>query len=141
MRVIYIDPPYDTGNKLGVQRQNSWARTAAGGTSQWLEFYQRLLLARDLLTSDGVILVSIDDENRARLELLMDRCFRGGGVGSLWRTKDTGITEHPLETSAMSMSICWCTPTPGFAFNGQPPTAASSANRTRINGANGRPSR
>lgn len=38
--------------------------------------YQRLTLARDLLTSDGVILVSINDENRARLELLMDEVFQ-----------------------------------------------------------------
>lgn len=57
--------------------------------SQWLEFlYQRLTLARELLTGDGVILVSINDENRSRLELLMDEVFPGRRLGSIvWRTR------------------------------------------------------
>ena len=57
----------------------------------WLEFlYRRLTLARDLLTPDGAILVSINDENRSRLELLMDEVFPGRRLGSLvWRTRDT----------------------------------------------------
>jgi adenine-specific DNA-methyltransferase len=57
--------------------------------SQWLEFlYRRLLLARDLLTPDGVILISINDENRARLELLMEEVMPGRRLGSfVWRTR------------------------------------------------------
>jgi adenine-specific DNA-methyltransferase len=46
--------------------------------------------ARDLLTEDGVILVSINDENRAKLELMLDEVLPGMRVGSfVWRTKDT----------------------------------------------------
>lgn len=92
VRVIYIDPPYNTGNKDWVYNDNYVGANDRWRHSQWLEFlYQRLSLARELLTADGVILVSINDENRSRLELLMDEVFPGRRLGSLvWRTKDTG---------------------------------------------------
>jgi adenine-specific DNA-methyltransferase len=71
IRVIYIDPPYNTGNKDWVYND-----AFVGANDRW-GHSQRLLLARELLTSDGVILVSINDENRARLELLMEEVFPG----------------------------------------------------------------
>lgn len=92
IRVIYIDPPYNTGNKDWVYNDHFVGANDRYRHSQWLEFlYRRLTLARDLLTPDGVILVSINDENRSRLELLMEQVFPGRRLGSLvWRTKDTG---------------------------------------------------
>src|SRR5690606_16885525 len=92
IRVIYIDPPYNTGNKDWVYNDDYVGRNDRWRHSQWLEFlYQRLTLARDLLTSDGVILVSINDENRAKLELLMDEVFPGRRVGSfVWRSRTGG---------------------------------------------------
>ncbi|AVO43414.1 site-specific DNA-methyltransferase [Simplicispira suum] len=119
IRVIYIDPPYNTGNKDWVYNDKFVGANDRWRHSLWLEFlYQRLLLARDLMTSDGVILVSINDENRARLELLMDEVFPGRRLGSLvWRTKDTGndltqrfshVHEHVLVYA-----------NGGFAFNGR----------------------
>ena len=92
IRVIYIDPPYNTGNKDWVYNDQYEGQNDRRRHSQWLEFlYQRLSLARDLLTSDGVILVSINDENRARLELLMDEVFPGRRVGSfVWRSRTGG---------------------------------------------------
>ena len=92
IRVIYIDPPYNTGNKDWVYNDQYVGQNDRWRHSQWLEFlYQRLTLARDLLTSDGVILVSINDENRARLELLMDEVFPGRRVGSfVWRSRTGG---------------------------------------------------
>jgi adenine-specific DNA-methyltransferase len=91
IRVIYIDPPYNTGNKDWVYNDSYVGAKDRWRHSQWLEFlYQRLTLARELLTPDGVILVSINDENRSRLELLMDEVFPGRRVGSFaWRTKDS----------------------------------------------------
>lgn len=91
IRVIYIDPPYNTGNKDWVYNDKFVGKNDRWRHSQWLEFlYQRLTLARDLLTSDGVILVSINDANRSRLELLMDEVFPSMRIGSLvWRTRDT----------------------------------------------------
>lgn len=120
IRVIYIDPPYNTGNKDWVYNDSYVGANDRWRHSQWLEFlYQRLTLARDLLTSDGVILVSINDENRSRLELLMDEVFPGRRLGSLvWRTKDTGndltqrfshVHEHVLVYANS-----------GFSFNGKP---------------------
>jgi len=89
IRVIYIDPPYNTGNNDWVYNDKYVGEKDRWRHSQWLEFlYQRLTLARDLLTSDGVILVSINDENRAKLEMLMDEVFPGRRAGSLvWRTR------------------------------------------------------
>ena len=89
IRVIYIDPPYNTGNKDWVYNDHYVGANDRWRHSQWLEFlYRRLLLAKDLLTQDGVIMVSINDENRARLELLMDEVFPMRRLGSLvWRTR------------------------------------------------------
>jgi adenine-specific DNA-methyltransferase len=89
IRVIYIDPPYNTGNKDWVYNDSYVGANDRWRHSQWLEFlYQRLTLARELLTPDGVILVSINDENRSRLELLMDEVFPGRRLGSIvWRTR------------------------------------------------------
>lgn len=89
VKCIYIDPPYNTGNKDWVYNDHYFDTNDRYRHSTWLEFlYRRLTLARDLLTEDGVILVSINDENRARLELLMDEALPGMRLGSLvWRTR------------------------------------------------------
>ena len=119
VRVIYIDPPYNTGNKDWVYNDRYVGANDRWRHSQWLEFlYRRLTLSKDLLTQDGMIMVSINDENRARLELLMDEVFPGRRVGSLvWRTKDTGndlsqrfshVHEHVLVYGNA-----------GFKFNGR----------------------
>lgn len=89
IRVIYIDPPYNTGNKDWVYNDRFVSSTDKYRHSQWLEFlYRRLVLARDLLTPDGVVMVSINDENRSKLELLMDEVFPNRRLGSLvWRKR------------------------------------------------------
>ncbi len=119
IRVIYIDPPYNTGNKDWVYNDKFVGANDRWRHSQWLEFlYQRLRLARDLLTSDGVILVSINDENRARLELLMDEVFPGRRVGSLvWRTKDTGNDLSQRFSHVHEHVLVYANP--GFKFNGR----------------------
>jgi len=91
VKCILIDPPYNTGKKdfvyndRFVDENNSWR------FSTWLEFlYQRLVIARDLLREDGVLLCCINDDNRAKLELLLDKVFPGMRVGSMtWRTRDS----------------------------------------------------
>ena len=68
VRVIYIDPPYNTGNRDWVYNDRYVGANDRWRHSQWLEFlYRRLVLAKDLLSQDGVIMVSINDENRARM--------------------------------------------------------------------------
>ena len=118
IRVIYIDPPYNTGNKDWVYNDKFVGANDRWRHSQWLEFlYQRLTLARELLTSDGVILVSINDENRARLELLMDEVFPGRRVGSMvWRTKDSTSRTDSNFSEVHEHILIYAGP--GFSFNG-----------------------
>ncbi|MBT2768584.1 site-specific DNA-methyltransferase [Stenotrophomonas sp. ISL-67] len=118
IRVIYIDPPYNTGNRDWVYNDDYVGKTDRYRHSMWLEFlYQRLMLARDLLTRDGVILVSINDENRARLEVLMDEVFPGRRVGSLvWRTRDTTSAKDRNFSDVHEHILVYGNE--GFAFNG-----------------------
>jgi adenine-specific DNA-methyltransferase len=89
IKCIYIDPPYNTGNRDWVFNDHYVDANDRYRHSTWLEFlFRRLTLARDLLSSDGVILVSINDENRAKLELMMDEALPGMRLGTFaWRTR------------------------------------------------------
>lgn len=92
IKCIYVDPPYNTGNKDWVYNDRYFDADDRYRFSTWLEFlYRRFTLARDLLTEDGVILVSINDENRALLELMLEEALPGMRVGSLtWRSRTGG---------------------------------------------------
>lgn len=73
--VIYIDPPYNKGKDF--KYGDKWIDKEDGYRhSYWLSFMQkRLLLARDLLTKEGVIFINIDDNEMANLKLLCDSIF------------------------------------------------------------------
>lgn len=99
IKCIYIDPPYNTGNdgfvyndkfnftveqlqtKLGIGEEKAkrildLCKRGSASHSAWLMFMApRLMLARDLLTEDGVIFISIDDNEQANLKLLCDSVF------------------------------------------------------------------
>jgi adenine-specific DNA-methyltransferase len=98
VKMIYIDPPYNTGkeflytddftegaasffersNQIDVEGQRLVANVESGGRfhSSWLTMmYSRLKLARTLLSDDGVIFVSIDDNELANLRKLCDEVF------------------------------------------------------------------
>jgi adenine-specific DNA-methyltransferase len=98
IKCIYIDPPYNTANDefvypdkfdkeeaevLGLANlgEEDFARMEFSFKSKkshngWLSFmYPRLLLARDLLSKEGVIFISIDDNEQANLKLLCDEIF------------------------------------------------------------------
>jgi len=76
VKLIYIDPPYNTGRKDFVYNDNYFDATNRYRHSTWLEFmYQRLSLAKNLLAEDGVIFVSIDDNELFNLGLLMNQVF------------------------------------------------------------------
>ena len=119
IRVIYIDPPYNTGNKDWVYNDHYVGTNDRWRHSQWLEFlYRRLTLARDLLTSDGVMMVSINDENRARLELLLDEVMPGRRLGSItWRTRQGSNADQQCFLSVDHEHVL-VYGNPGFAFNG-----------------------
>ena len=92
VKCIYIDPPYNTGNKDWVYNDSYMDKEDRFRQSTRLEFlYRRLTLARDLLSEDGVLLVSINDDQRALLELMLDEALPGYKIGSfVWRTRTGG---------------------------------------------------
>lgn len=97
VKCIYIDPPYNTGKNdfvypdkfdfsieelsknAGIEEDEAQRILKMAGTSShsaWLTFmYPRLSLARDLLRDDGIIFISIDDNEQANLKLLCDEIF------------------------------------------------------------------
>ncbi len=69
IKLIYIDPPYNTGN-------DSFSYNDNFNHSSWLTFMKnRLELSRELLKDDGVIFVQCDDNEQAYLKVLMDEIF------------------------------------------------------------------
>lgn len=102
--VIYIDPPYNTGNKDFVYNDQFVDKEDSYRHSKWLSFMsKRLRIAKQLLSDKGVIFISIDDNEQAQLKLLCDEVF---GLNNLcgniiWRKKSGGgqtdaffVTEH-----------------------------------------------
>ncbi len=111
VKMIYIDPPYNTKsenfiykdnfkqsdetliNNFGLNEEATDFLHNVYGTrshSGWLSFiYPRLKLARDLLTDDGVIFISIDDSEQANLKILCDEIFgEDNFVGDfVWKTR------------------------------------------------------
>lgn len=110
IKMIYIDPPYNTGKdfvypdnfKEGLQNYLEFSQQVDEGNkkistntettgryhSNWLNMmYPRLKLARNLLTDDGVIFISIDDAEQANLKKICDEIFgEGNFLGSIaWR--------------------------------------------------------
>jgi type III restriction enzyme len=92
VKCIYIDPPYNTGNKDFIYNDRFIDKEDGYKHSKWLEYlFRRLLPARELLAEDGVLLVSINDENRSKLELLLDQALPGMKIGSfVWRSRTGG---------------------------------------------------
>lgn len=74
--VIYIDPPYNTGNKDFVYNDSFVDRENGYRHSMWLSFMnKRLKIAKNLLSEKGVIFISIDDNEQAQLKILCDEIF------------------------------------------------------------------
>ncbi|CRX36931.1 / / type III restriction-modification system methylase / 576815:578464 Forward [Candidatus Hepatoplasma crinochetorum] len=74
--IIYIDPPYNTKNKDFIYNDIIISKDDDFKHSKWLSFMKRRLkLAQKLLSDNGVIFVSIDDNEQAYLKVLMDEIF------------------------------------------------------------------
>ncbi len=113
IKMIYIDPPYNTKNENFIygddfsqsneeilktldysKEKLDYIKNLFGSKchSGWLSFmYPRLLLAKDLLKQDGVIFISIDDNECAQLKLLCDEIFGEGNFVAdfIRKTKST----------------------------------------------------
>lgn len=104
INIIYIDPPYNTDASIKEKNNLSEEEIKEKSSTKfvyrdkfsrtgWLNMMQdRLYLAKDLLSDDGVIFVSIDDNEQAYLKVLMDEIFREENFISnlIWRKKNTG---------------------------------------------------
>lgn len=74
--IIYIDPPYNTGNKDFIYNDSYVDKEDSYRHSKWLSFMsRRLKIAKKLLSDRGVIFISIDDNEQAQLKLLCDETF------------------------------------------------------------------
>lgn len=74
--VIYIDPPYNTGSNDFMYNDSYVDKEDNFRHSKWLSFMNsRLILAKSLLSKDGVIFISIDDNEVAQLKLLCNEIF------------------------------------------------------------------
>lgn len=106
VKLIYIDPPYNTGND-GFKYNDKFNH------SSWLVFMKnRLEVAKELLSDDGVIFVQIDDNEQAYLKVLMDEIFgRENFIGTIPRLTSA---QRPSQEKYFSIShdylIC-------YAFN------------------------
>jgi len=77
VKLIYIDPPYNTGN-------DSFGYNDAFSRSTWLTFMKnRIEIARELLSQDGAIVVQISDRHVGYLQVLMDEIFPEGFINKV----------------------------------------------------------
>lgn len=99
VKCIYIDPPYNTGNENWVYNDNvnspkikKWLGQVVGKESEdltrhdkWLcMMYPRLKLLQKLLSNDGAIFISIDDNEQANLKLICDEIFGANNFVGVW---------------------------------------------------------
>lgn len=119
VKCIYIDPPYNTGNRDFIYNDQFIEKDDSYRHSKWLEFmYRRLDLAKDLLSEDGVIFVSIDDIENAHLTLLMDKVFPGMRVGTfVWRRR-SGANDSKDWFLSVDHEYVLCYANKGFTFAG-----------------------
>jgi adenine-specific DNA-methyltransferase len=83
--VIYIDPPYNTGNKDFIYNDHYVDREDSYRHSKWLSFMnRRLKIAKKLLSEKGVIFISIDEHEVAPLRLLGDKIFSEKNFVGQW---------------------------------------------------------
>ena len=128
--VIYIDPPYNTGNEDFVYNDSFVDSEDSYRHSKWLSFMsRRLRIAKKLLSDRGVIFISIDDNEQANLKLLCDEIFGYGNdkfVGQLvWFKKRKGSF---LSNKVVSLTeyILIYTPNPNIQLFGGLPSNSES---------------
>ena len=131
VKVIYIDPPYNTGkdgfvyndnytksqekvlDELGYspeQKEHVKGINGDATHSGWLNFMRpRLLLASDLLAKDGIIFISIDDNEVAELKMLCDEVFGQSNFLAIitWQGMDTVKNDARYFSSNSEFILCY----------------------------------
>lgn len=126
IKMIYIDPPYNTGNdfvykdnfsdnianykEITGQATKSNAETAGRYHTNWLNMmYPRLKLARNLLRDDGVIFISIDDNEQPNLRKICDEIFGENNfiADLVWKKKAGGANDSADIAVEHEYIICY----------------------------------
>ena len=116
--IIYIDPPYNTGNNDFIYNDSYVDKEDSYRHSKWLSFMsRRLRIAKKLLSDYGVIFISIDDNEQADLKILCDSIFMPSNFCGqfIWRKKSGGgqtdryfVTEHEyILVYQATNKFCW----------------------------------
>ncbi len=126
VKLIYIDPPYNTGN-------DSFNYNDHFNHSTWLVFMKnRLEVAKELLRDDGVIFVSCDHHEQAYLKVLMDEVFGRENfiVNFVWETKKgaQGIVTKNMVVNNHENLIVFSKTENAFSFRGLEREEADFAN-------------
>ncbi|MGL2564236.1 DNA methyltransferase [Helicobacter pylori] len=111
VKCIYIDPPYNTGNDSFNYNDNF-------NHSSWLVFMKnRLEIAREFLSDDGVIFVQCDDNEQAYLKVLMDEIFRRDNFIAcfVWEKTSNSLSRIRIKTEYI---LCYEQTKFGLIFNG-----------------------
>lgn len=109
--VIYIDPPYNTGNKDFVYNDSFVDNSDTYRHSKWLSFMsKRLRIAKKLLSDKGVIFISIDDNEQANLKLLCDEIFNNQCLLAqlVWKSKSGGANDATAFGIDHEYILCYC---------------------------------
>ena len=124
VKCIYIDPPYNTGNEGWVYNDNNndpklkkWLGQVVGKESEdlsrhdkWLcMMYPRLKLLHKLLSEDGAIFISIDDNEQANLRLLCDEIFGGSNFVNniIWQKKYSPQNDARYLSDMHDFVVCY----------------------------------
>jgi len=133
VKMIYIDPPYNTGSDgfvyqddrkftpkalatlAGIDEEEAkrileFTQSRANSHSAWLTFmYPRLYIARDLLKEDGVIFISIDDNEMAQLKILCDEIFgeQNFVANIIWEKKYTRANDARWFSDNHDYILCY----------------------------------
>lgn len=108
--VIYIDPPYNTGNKDFVYNDRFVDKNDGFRHSEWLSFMEkRLKLAKQLLSDKGVIFISIDDNEQAQLKMLCNDIFGEGNFvcDFIWKSKSGGANDSRYVAVDHEYILCY----------------------------------
>ena len=108
--VIYIDPPYNTGNKDFVYNDSFVDSEDSYRHSKWLSFMsKRLRIAKHLLSDRGVIFISIDDNEQANLKLLCDEVFgeRNFVAQAMWHKKYASANDSKTFSSVLDYLLVY----------------------------------
>lgn len=117
--VIYIDPPYNTGNKDFIYNDHYIDREDDFKHSKWLSFMNnRLRLAKDLLSDKGVIFMSIDDNEYAHLKILSDKVFGEENfvANFIWNHRKSSQNDTDVSLSH-NYTLCYAKKRSNFKLN------------------------